>query len=1479
MFRFIFEFQLNNLITIIKTNTMLHTYFFQPILDNWKIYRTTAISILLLFGIWKWDAVSQSTVTVNITADNAYVFGFGDANGITQLETALENCTAGEIYNCVGGAETYTVNNVNLNSYIYIIAWSDEATYQGVLAQFTDGTDTIFTSSTTPWEVFATGIDFDPVCSGGINSPSLNNINAQIALANSRNGGANSSVTWVNLSGAGNGVGRIAFDPSGNVANTPFPPAAVCGIKSSAQWMWYNPDPANITKPFITSASYPYFPSSLSREYYIFRIGNIGELLGDDNDCTLDTLNLTSGFDHNINNVFPIGAVDNHWSVTAQPTGSSGTVPRPANVVQKHPGWHGPYAESQWLSAHNTFSNSMNGVYSFEYKFCLADTAGAKLHLKLLVDDDAKVYLNNNLIGQTSPNPFSPGPFNFFLPGATITTSGTSAFNIGENTLRIDVNNRWGVAMGMDVKGYVTANAGNLTQMNCCDSTGSLCGTVWKDNNADGIRQPIEPAMGNVEILLNGILSGATDEFGNYFIRGIAAGTYEIMIRKPIGYVQTSPEGVSQMVTLQRSETKCGNDFGLQDVSGCAKDSLALNSGFNHHTDAPFAVGALDNFWMVTAQPTGFSGALPRPSVVIPKHPSWGIMSGSQWIAAHNGTSNYVNGVYSFEYTFCMNSTEDAQLSMQLLVDDDAKVYLNNNLIGQTPPNPFSPGPFNFQLPAKNISTTNASFFNVGENVIRVDVTNRWGVAMGFDATGSVKGAIGSFTRLTCCDSTGGITGRTFEDRNNDGTQDIDEPPVSGRMIQAVGNGFTYTARSDTFGHYYITGLLPGEYNVRKNVTEKNSSSNELLDEDRIVIVGGRQFVSSVDIGVPPATSTCDDDTLTFGTGFNHVGNAVYPVGALDNYWMVTAEPAAFGGTLPRPAVVVQKHPAWDGPLSNTQWLNVHSGTTNSTNGDYTFEYKFCLGETNNAALSMKMLVDDDAKVYLNNNLIGQTPPNPFSPGPWNFDLPAASMTTTNASFFVAGENVLKVVVTNRWGVAVGLNVSGFITANGVSISKRECCDNSGAISGYRWNDFNGDGVFQSAEVKTEGYTVYLSDGRTATTDRYGYYYFTQVYPGTYSVSESLTTEWIQTAPPSGSYIVAMGTNQAISGINFGSAISSVPPDTNKFRTFRADTALAAKPVKLKRAKDGTYPMPNTATVRDSIFKKGVSLVVGVSQSKDSAKFYGWLQWSKGADFGKFYTTAHSATSYPLDSIRITGKKSKPFVKVLKGDRKTYNNPLAAELAGLKFNLLGSEQGVLPKGLSNLEVNLPSSIFHEMTLGEITLRLDTAMTYWKRDYLVRDTLVASEIKNFLKTINETFYDALNDTNDYVYPPTKLKLKGIIDLNDIAYLKRSAKTHSTTVRTNAFDNVPETYSLLQNYPNPFNPSTVISYSLLSRSMVTLKVYNVLGQEVATLANTQMMEEGLHEMQFDGSALTSGVYFYRLNINNGEFTAVKKFVMMK
>lgn len=78
-----------------------------------------------------------------------------------------------------------------------------------------------------------------------------------------------------------------------------------------------------------------------------------------------------------------------------------------------------------------------------------------------------------------------------------------------------------------------------------------------------------------------------------------------------------------------------------------------------------------------------------------------------------------------------------------------------------------------------------------------------------------------------------------------------------------------------------------------------------------------------------------------------------------------------------------------------------------------------------------------------------------------------------------------------------------------------------------------------------------------------------------------------------------------------------------------------------------------------------------------------------------------------------------------------------------------------------------------------------------------------------------------------------------------------------------------YALSQNYPNPFNPSTVISFSLPEASEVVLKVYNALGQEVAVLANTDF-SAGQHSVTFNGSQLSSGIYFYSLIANNQVIT---------
>jgi len=91
-----------------------------------------------------------------------------------------------------------------------------------------------------------------------------------------------------------------------------------------------------------------------------------------------------------------------------------------------------------------------------------------------------------------------------------------------------------------------------------------------------------------------------------------------------------------------------------------------------------------------------------------------------------------------------------------------------------------------------------------------------------------------------------------------------------------------------------------------------------------------------------------------------------------------------------------------------------------------------------------------------------------------------------------------------------------------------------------------------------------------------------------------------------------------------------------------------------------------------------------------------------------------------------------------------------------------------------------------------------------------------------------------------------------------------------------ENVPDKYELYQNYPNPFNPITNIKYQLPKTNYVVLKVYDILGKEIATLVN-EKQSPGIYSVDFDGTIYASGVYFYKLQA--GEFTGIKKMILLK
>lgn len=98
---------------------------------------------------------------------------------------------------------------------------------------------------------------------------------------------------------------------------------------------------------------------------------------------------------------------------------------------------------------------------------------------------------------------------------------------------------------------------------------------------------------------------------------------------------------------------------------------------------------------------------------------------------------------------------------------------------------------------------------------------------------------------------------------------------------------------------------------------------------------------------------------------------------------------------------------------------------------------------------------------------------------------------------------------------------------------------------------------------------------------------------------------------------------------------------------------------------------------------------------------------------------------------------------------------------------------------------------------------------------------------------------------------------------------------TSVETYA-DQLPKEFTLHQNYPNPFNPATTIRFEIPESSFVTLKVFNIVGQEVKTLIN-ENLEAGVYQSNFDASRLTSGVYFYTLS--SGDKVLTNKMILIK
>ena len=212
----------------------------------------------------------------------------------------------------------------------------------------------------------------------------------------------------------------------------------------------------------------------------------------------------------------------------------------------------------------------------------------------------------------------------------------------------------------------------------------------------------------------------------------------------------------------------------------------------------------------------------------------------------------------------------------------------------------------------------------------------------------------------------------------------------------------------------------------------------------------------------------------------------------------------------------------------------------------------------------------------------------------------------------------------------------------------------------------------------------------------------------------------------------------------------------------------------------------------------------------------------------------------------------------------TFSGPNEAIVAGASAQIVSIQlPNVLPVELVSFtcEVNNPNVKLHWVTASELN----------NQGFEVERKIAESNIWQTIghlpgrgTTTNSTDY-YFNDENlvsgVYNYRIKQIDFNGKFEYSEVVTADLST---------------PATFALEQNYPNPFNPSTNISYSIPNNYFITLQVYDMLGNEVATLVNGEKAA-GNYQVTFDASALSNGVYFYRLQANGFDIT--KKMILMK
>ncbi|MBI5404059.1 MAG: T9SS type A sorting domain-containing protein, partial [Ignavibacteriae bacterium] len=238
-------------------------------------------------------------------------------------------------------------------------------------------------------------------------------------------------------------------------------------------------------------------------------------------------------------------------------------------------------------------------------------------------------------------------------------------------------------------------------------------------------------------------------------------------------------------------------------------------------------------------------------------------------------------------------------------------------------------------------------------------------------------------------------------------------------------------------------------------------------------------------------------------------------------------------------------------------------------------------------------------------------------------------------------------------------------------------------------------------------------------------------------------------------------------------------------------------------------------------------------------------------------------------------------------------------------------------GLPNVQFSMDNVQLEEQTLNELIIPEGSEGDAFINDYIEKlDKILFNDddkdkfTKEERKTISSSIVTALDDSKKKAKNHietlksksekgdsyAKVELKVMKTINEVVRIKKPKTIFEhinsvnkdiqklNTVKNEAVKKVtniiPTTYSLSQNYPNPFNPVTKINYELPKDGKVKIVIYDILGRQIKTLVNNEIKQAGRYTVEFNGTQYASGVYFYRIQVEDGKgFTAVKKMVLIK